>query len=187
MLGTYVSEHIDVSVAAERFADGGESVADFYNRETQHTRRFMDDYLPEYPVHVITAGEIFRLRISIHGDDTMSFPIEEIVSVEAEPPDAESKALRFWHRIEDGRSLTALALVDPKDFDSQRMKTSCPAFGLVDTKYVQLVVRVKLRLGGGFPDELPLFYRVYLQLKRPPRTRNFLKGLVGQTKYFARP
>ena len=178
MLSTFVCQHTDVSVVAERFADGGESVADFYNRETQYTRRFMDDYLPEYPVHVITTGEIFRLRISIHSDDTMSFPIEEIVSVEAEPPDAESKALRFWHRIDDGHRLTALALVDPKDFDSQRMKTSCPAFGLVDTKYVQLVVRVILRLGGGFPNELSLFFRVYLQLKRRSRIRLFFKNLV---------
>ena len=187
MLGTYVCEHMDVSVAAERIAvNDGESVADFYNRETLYTRRFMDDYLPEYPVHVLTAGEIFRLRISFHSDDKMPFPFEDVISVDAEPPDGEAKPLRTWHQI-DGRRLTALALVDPKDFDSQRMKTSCPTFGLVDTKYVQLVVRVKLRLGGGFPDELPLFYRVYLQLKRPPRTRNFLKELVSHTKHFVRP
>ena len=185
LLRMFVCQNIDVSVAVERFVGDGEFVVDFYNREAQQARRFMDDFLPEYPVHVLTAGEIFRLRISVHGDDRTPFPLEEVISVDAEPPDGEAKALRIWQDI-DGRRLTALALVDPKDFDSRRMETSCPIFGLVETKYVQLVVRVRLRLGGGYPDELQLFHRVYLQLKRPPRIRQLFKDLIKRMRNLVR-
>ena len=185
LLRMFVCQHIDVSVAVERFVGDGEFVVDFYNREAQEARRFMDDYLPEYPVHVLTAGEIFRLRISVHGDDRTPFPLEGVTSVDAEPPDGEAKALRIWQDI-DGRRLTALALVDPKEFESRRMKTSCPIFGLVETKYVQLVVRVKLRLGGGYPEELQLFHPVYLQLKRPPRIRQLFKDLIKRMRNLVR-
>ena len=133
----------------------------------------MDDYLPEHPVYVLPTGERFRLRISI----TLSHhPLEEVVSVQLQPPDCEEKPLQISQHMEGDR-LEVLALVDPASFPSVRLNTKCPIFGLVDTKYVPLIVHIKLRLGDNFPGDLDAYASIYLQLKRPPGRFSIFRAL----------
>ena len=129
----------------------------------------MDDYLPRYPVNVVPTGEHFRLRISLTRDNEFHFPFEKVVFVKLQTPEGEIQSTELRQHDEVDRRLDVMALVVPTDFESPRLNTKCPIFGLVDTKYVRLTVRIQFRLGGGFPYDFDVYWPVYLQLTRRPR------------------
>ena len=156
---------LDVAVDVQRFAQRALPDVAFHKREPVKTKKFIDDHLPRYPVHIVPTGECFRLHISIARDRHLRFPIDKILTVALQPPDEAAKPLEF-HQQRGGDRLDAVALVDPSRFQSQRLNTKGPIFGLVDTKYVYLTIRTTFRLGDGFPYDLDATSTIYLQLKR---------------------
>ena len=175
LVGHTTRKHLSISLAAERFASDSDPPVEFYDRETRKTRHFIDDAIPGGTVHVMTTGESFRLRISIQSAEGLCLPLEEVLSVHVRPPDGEFLPLKTWQR-KQAHGLSVLALVDPLAFQSSRMKTACPSFGPADARYVRLTVRIRLRLGDAYPDEIPLFRDVHLQFKRPPTKLSFFRG-----------
>ena len=165
-----------ISVIVERFSQDGNSETAFHERDSLKTKQFMDDYLPEHPVYVLFTGECFRLRITITRSRDFYIPLEEVVSVQLQAPDCEAKPLEIVQHMEGNRR-ELLALVDPCSIPSARLNTKCPIFGLVDTKYVQLIVHIKLRLGDEFPGDLDAYSPIYLQLKRPPGRFSIFRSL----------
>ena len=170
-------EHLVVSVSAERFTSARDPTAAFYARETQKMRHFFDDALPERPVYVLPAGESFRLRVSVQSDGHFAFPLEEIASIDVQPPDGKANSLAIWQQKESDR-MTALALLDPSTFDSVKLNAARPMFTAADKKHVQLTVRVRLRLADSFPADICLCRDMYFHFKRPSMKLDFLKGLA---------
>ena len=176
LIGHTARKHLSISLSAERFASDSDMSIEFHNRETRKAKHFVDDGISGSTVHVMTTGESFRLRISIQSDEGLLLPLEEILSVHVRPPDGEFLSLKTWQRKE-AHGLSVLALVDPSAFQSSRMKTARPSFASTDARYVRLTVRVSLRLGGAYPDEIPLVRDVHLQFKRPPKKLPFFRGI----------
>ena len=161
-----------MAVSVERFTQKGYPKAAFHEQEAIRTKKFKDDYLPQHPVHVLRTGEHFRLRISLTRDSQFHFPFDEVVFVKLQSPEGEIQSIDLWQQHHGVDRQEVLALVVPSDFESPRMNTKCPIFGLVDTKYVRLTVHIQFRLGGGFPHDFDVYWPVYLQLKRRPRRLN---------------
>ncbi len=177
MVSHVAREHLDVSVSAERFASAKDSTVAFYTRETQKMRHFFDDALPERPIYVLPAGESFRLRVSVQSDGHFAFPLENIASIDVQPPDAKANALAIWQQREGDR-LTAMALLDPSTFHSAKLNAARPMFAVADKKHVQLTVRVRLHLADSFPADICLCRDIYFHFKRPSMKLDFLKGLA---------
>ena len=170
-------EHLDVSVSAERFASAKNATAAFHTRETQKMRHFFDDALPGRPIYVLPAGECFRLRVSIQSDGLFFHPLSDITSIDAQLPDGKANALEIWQQKEGDR-LTALALLNPSAFHSDKRHAARPRFAVTDKKHVQLTVRMRLRLADGYPAEICLCRALHLHFKRPSMKLDFLKGLT---------
>ena len=170
-------EHLDVSVSAERFASTKNTTVAFYAKETQKIRHFFDDALPGRPIYVLPAGESFRLRVSIQSDGLFFHPLAEITSIDAQLPDGKANALEIWQQREGDR-LTALALLDPSTFHSDKRTAARTRSAVSDKKHIQLTVRMRLRLADSFPAEICLCRAVYLHFKRPSMKLDFLKGLT---------
>ena len=139
----------------------------FHLRETQEALRFYDDYLPDHPVHILRLGQDILLRLRLTQDAASPFTVHRIASLSAKMRDEAMVELQTV-QTGQGETMEAVALVRPSDFDAGgRLNAISPSFGLVDRKYVQLAVQIRIQLSAPFRGEIDLLRNIYVKIVHP--------------------
>ena len=83
-------------------------------RDAQEVSRFFDDYLLDHPVSIFRLGQDYRLRFDVTLNKASRFVIDRVLSVTAEPLDADFSNVVVEQRCRDG-AVMAMALLRPSN------------------------------------------------------------------------
>ena len=175
-----LADRIRVAVAVECLPNAAGAVLPFHRLAAEQAWMFDDDYLTSHPVHFIKLGRTYRLGIRVTPEPDSGVAVDGIVSVTAEPPDADSSDLVVEQRRRDG-AVVAMALLRPSLLGSRRLQTKSPHFGTVEEKYVRVNVGIRCMLREPASRELSFRETLYFKLIRPGN-RLMLHRFVGMIK-----
>ncbi len=164
-----IQQQLTRDLEIELFAQQDDtSEVPFFEREVKEPLVFFDDYLEHDPVYILKLGECFRLRMDLSYDPGLRLPIERIVAVVVKAPDDEKRELAVVQWREEG-SISAVALLDPQETESEKLNSISPHFGITDKKYVKITVYTKLQLSDGFLREMEFCDVLYCKVVHPRR------------------
>ena len=157
----------------------------FHLKVTQEVLRFFDDFLKEHPVYIFRLGQENRLRFLVTLNRASPFVIDRVVSCSVKPPDEDFVEIEMKQTSQNGVT-EILALLRPSSFKSTRLNVISPYFGLVDVKYVNLTIRIRLVLSAPFRREVDLYQSLYCKIIHPQsrlRFHRFVRMFENQDEH----
>ena len=174
-----LADRIRVAVAVESLPDHAGDLP-FHRLAGEEAWMFDDDYLPDHPVHFVRIGKSYRLGIRVTPESDSGVAVDRVLSVTAEPLDADSSDLVVEQRCRGG-AVVAMALLRPSLLGSRRLQRKSPHFGTVEEKYVRVNVAIRCMLREPMPRELSFRRTLHFKLIRPGN-RLRLHRFVGMIK-----
>ncbi len=168
----------------ECFLKSSSASLPFHQRKTQEALRFYDDFLSDYPVHILRLEHDARLTLSIITHDS-PLAIQRITSISVRPPDGEFVELEMAQSVYE-ETVKAMAFLQPSKFKSKRMHEISPYFGQVERKYVRLAVKLRVLLNPPLSREIDMHHSIYCKIIHPLaklRLHRFLGMFENQTKH----
>ena len=144
----------------------------FHLKNTQEVLRFFDDFLEKHPVYILRLGHESRLRFHITLDEASPFAIDSVISCSIKPPDGEFAEIEMIQNCQRG-VIEIVALLRPSSFKSPRLNAVSPYFGLVDAKYVNLMIRIRVALSAPVYREVDLYQPLYCKIIHPQSRLSF--------------
>ena len=157
---------ISLKMKVECFLKSNNPSKAFHLKNTQEVLRFFDDFLEKYPVYILRLGHDNRLRFYITLDEASPFAIDSVLSCSIKPPDGDFEEIEMIQICQDGVT-EIVALLRPSSFRSVRLNIVSPYFGLVDAKYVNLTIRIRVALSAPFRREVDLYQPLYCKIIHP--------------------
>ena len=168
---------VSLDMKVECFLKSNNPSKAFQLKDTQEVLRFFDDYLPDHPVYIFRLGQDNRLRFHVTLNKASRFVIDRVISCSIKPPDEDYVEIEMRQSCQNNVT-EILALLRPSSFKSARLNNISPYFGLVDVKYVNLLIRIRLALTAPFAQEIDLYQPLYCKVIHPQCRLRFHR-LVG--------
>lgn len=165
-----------VAIKVEDFKlEDGNDMKKVFEAKGKDVLTIADDFLPDNPVFVLTAGESHRLCITFVHDHMVQVPIKRIVSVgvilpkptSTTSPERETVDLDTIQKLSDGMRCEAVALLDPQALEYERLLTPSPMQGEVNAKYVPLELVMKVSMSDDGTQAFELKHKIYCQVVPP--------------------
>ena len=163
---------VSMEMKVECFLKSNHPSKAFHLKDTQEVLRFFDDFLKEHPIYIFRLRQENRLRFHITLDRASSFVIDRVVSCSVKPPDEDYVEIEMKQTNKDGVT-EILALLRPSSFKSIRLNVISPYFGLVNVKYVNLMIRIRLAVSSPFRREVDLYRPLYCKIIHPQSRLRF--------------
>ena len=167
---------ISAKARVECFLRSSSPLLPFHERSTQEALRFVDEFLPRYPVHILRLEQDNLLRFDVTLNRYLPFVVEKVVAFRVKTPDEDFVELEMTER-RHGQGIEAIGHLAPSKFTSNKMHVISPYFGLVDRKYVKLTVKVRVAVDGPLRKEIDLYQLIYVKIVHP-RARLFLHRML---------
>lgn len=126
----------------------------------------MDD-----PIFMLLIGHVYQINISVCHEKGQMCPIAQVLSAEMQVPGGTPMVMEVTQTGETSSMLNASAFWDPRAHRSHRLTEPSPSWGTPDKKFVQLTLKLRVKLRGlEFDRDQEIQTVLYAQM-HPPGAR----------------
>lgn len=160
------SANLMIDIVPQKFSGNSDVAEPWDQRAAEDVYAFKDDFMPDDPVFELSVGEQHRLHISLRHRNLKNLAFNKVKGVALTAPDADPVDLPVQQLEGYPDGCEALALLDPSQSRSQRLRWQSPSSGNLETRYIPLDLLMVFSTDEEEPKEISIRHQIYVKMVR---------------------